>query len=111
MDVAIHLYNLKDDQTALRTNVLVPHGRTSQRFQLVESAPHTCTITARPASGTSGAPISLTAVIGIDGVAAPLPISVRLRVIGLVLGIVGAGAIGGFWLANGVRKWPGRNER
>ena len=109
MDVAMHVYNLKDDQTVLRTNIVAPHGSTSQRFQLFESVPHTCTITARPASGTSGAPAPLTAVVGIDGVAAPLPISVRLRVMGLVLGMVCAGAIGGFWLASGVRKLPRRS--
>jgi hypothetical protein len=111
MDVAIHLYNLKDDQTVLRTNIVVPHGSTSQRLQLVENVPHTVTVTARPVIAQSGTPVTLTAVIGIDVVAAPTPISVKLRVMGLLLGVVGAGVVGGFLLSSGVRKLPGRVER
>jgi hypothetical protein len=108
MDVAMHVYNLKDDRTVLRTNILASHGSTSQRFQVVESAPHTCTITARPVSGVSGKPETLTAVLGIDVIAAPTPITVKLRVMGLFLGVIGAGVAGGFLLSNGVRKLPWR---
>jgi hypothetical protein len=111
MEVAIHLYNLKGDQTVLRTSILVPNGSTSQRFQVVESVPHTCTVTARPASGVSEGPRTLTAVVGIDAVAALIPLTVRLRVMGLVLGMVGTGVAGGFILASGVRKLPGRGKR
>jgi hypothetical protein len=114
MDVAMHLYNLQDDQTVLRTSVLAPSGSTSQRVQLVESALHTCSITVRPVSEASGKPAthtSLTAVIGIDVVATPTPIPIKLRVMGLFLGVVGAGMVGGFLLSSGVRKLPGRVER
>jgi hypothetical protein len=111
MDVVMHVYNLKDDQTVLRTTVVAPQGSTSQRVQLVESAPHTCTITAHPVGGASDNPVMLTAVIGIDVVAASTPIAVKLRVMGLFVGVVGAGVAGGFLLANGVRKLPGRVER
>jgi hypothetical protein len=110
IDVAIHLYNLKDDQTVLRTNVRAPRGSISQRFQVIESVPHTCTITARAVSAVSGSPIMLTAVIGIDVVAAPTPITVKLRVMGLVVGVVGAGMVSGFWLASGVRQRSGKVE-
>jgi hypothetical protein len=108
MDVAMHVYNLKDDRTVLRTNILAPHGSTSQRFQVVESAPHTCTITARPVSGGSGKPVTLTAVLGIDVIATPAPITVKLRVMGVFLGVVGAGVASGFLLSNGVRRLPWR---
>ena len=111
MEVTIHLYNLKDDQTVLRTSILAPSGSTSQRFQVVESVPHTCTVTVRPVSGMSEGAMTLTAVVGIDAVAGLLPLTVRLQVMGLVLGIVGAGAVGGFLLASGVRKLPGRAGR
>jgi hypothetical protein len=111
MEVAIHLYNLKDDQTVLRTSILAPSGLTAQRFQVVESVPHTCTVTVRPVGGMSEGAVTLTAVVGIDAVAARLPLTVRLQVMGLVLGIVGAGAVGGIILANGVRKLPRRAGR
>jgi hypothetical protein len=111
MDVAMHVYNLKDDQTVLRTKVVALHGSTSQRFQLVESVPHTCTITVHPVGGASDKPVMLTAVVGIDVVAAPTPITVKLRVMGLILGVVGAGVAGGFLLTSGVHKLPGRVER
>jgi hypothetical protein len=111
MEVAIHLYNLRDDRTVLRTSVLAPNGSTSQRFQVVESVPHTCTVTARPVRGVSEGSETLTAVVGIDAVAAPIPLTVRLRVMGLMLGMVGAGGAGGFILASGVRKLPGRGKR
>jgi hypothetical protein len=110
MEVGLHLYNLRDDQTVLRTSILAPKGSTSQRFQVVESVPHTCTVTARPVSGVSEGPVTLTAVVGIDGVAAPMPFTVRLRLMSLMLGMVGAGAAGGFFLASGVRKLSGRGE-
>jgi hypothetical protein len=110
-EVAVHLYNLKDDQTVLRTSILAPNGSTSQRFQVVEGVPHTCTVTAHPASRVSEAPATLTAVVGIDAVAGPIPFSVRLRVMGLVLGMVGVGVAGGLILASGVRKLAGRGER
>jgi hypothetical protein len=111
MEVAIHLYNLRDDQTVLRTNIVAPHGSTSQRLQLVENVSHTVTVTARPVIAESGAPVTLTAVIGIDVVAAPTPIAVKLRVMGLLLGVVGTGMVGGFLLSSRVRKLPGRVER
>jgi hypothetical protein len=111
MDVSMHLYNLKDDQTVLRTNIVTPHGSTSQRFQLVESVPHTCTITVRPVGGASEKPVTLTAVLGIEVIAAAIPITVKLRVMGLFLGVVGAGVAGGYVLASGVRKLPGRVGR
>jgi hypothetical protein len=110
MEVGLHLYNLRDDQTVLRTSILAPKGSTSQRFQVVESVPHTCTVTARPVSGVSEGPVTLTAVVGIDGVAAPMPFTVRLRLMSLMLGMVGAGAAGGFFLASGVRKLSGRGK-
>jgi hypothetical protein len=110
IEVELHLYNLRDDQTVLRTSILAPKGSTSQRFQVVESVPHTCTVTARPVSGVAEGPLTLTAVVGIDGVAAPMPFTVRLRLMGLMLGMVGAGAAGGFFLASGVRKLSGRGE-
>jgi hypothetical protein len=111
MDVSMHLYNLKDDQTVLRTNIVTPHGSTSQRFQLVESVPHTCTVTVRPVGGASEEPVTLTAVIGIEVIAAAIPITVKLRVMGLFVGVVGAGVAGGYVLASGVRKLPGRVGR
>ena len=111
MDVTMHLYNLKDDQTILRTNVVAPHGSTSQRLQLVESVPHTCTVTARPAGGESGTPVTLTAIVGIDVLPAHTSITVKLRVMGLFVGVVGAGMVGGFLLVSGVRKLPGRVEQ
>jgi hypothetical protein len=111
MNVSLHLYNLKADQTVLRTSVVAPHGSTSQRLQLIASVPHTCTVIVRPVSGASEEPVTLTAVIGIEVTAAPTPISVKLRVMGLFVGVVGAGAAGGFLLASGVRKLPGREEQ
>jgi hypothetical protein len=111
MDVAMHVYNLKDDQTVLRANVLAPDGSTSQRFQLVESAPHTCTVTVRPAGGESGSAVTLTAVVGIDVGAASTPITVKLRVMGLFIGVIGAGMAAGFVVASSARKAPGRVER
>jgi hypothetical protein len=78
---------------------------------VVEGVPHTCTVTAHPASRVSEAPATLTAVVGIDAVAGPIPFSVRLRVMGLVLGMVGVGVAGGLILASGVRKLAGRGER
>jgi hypothetical protein len=111
MDVSMHLYNLKDDQTVLRTNIVTPHGSTSQQFQLVESVPHTCTVTVRPVGDASEKPVTLTAVIGIEVIAGAIPITVKLRVMGLFVGVVGAGVTGGYVLASGVRKLPGRVGR
>jgi hypothetical protein len=39
-----------------------------------------------------------------------MPFTVRLRLMSLMLGMVGAGAAGGFFLASGVRKLSGRGE-
>jgi hypothetical protein len=111
VEVALHVYNLKDDRTVLRTNIVAPQGSTSQRFQLVESVPHSCTVTARPVSGDAAMPVMLTGLIGIDVADAPLKIGARLRALGLALGLVGAGLAGGFLLASGVQKLPGRVER
>jgi hypothetical protein len=105
--VAIDLYNFQDDHTVLRTSLLAPNGLTSQRIQFVARALHTCSITVRPLSGGSGTPEtlpSLTSVIGIEAAARSLPTSVKLQVIGLMLGMVGSGVAGGFMLASGVRK-------
>ena len=105
--VTLDLYNFQDDQTVLRTSLVSPNGLTSPRVQLVTSALHTCSMTVRPLSGESGTPEtlpSLTSVIGIEAVARPLPLSVRLQAIGLMLGMVGSGGAGGFILASGVRK-------
>ena len=105
--VALNLYNLQDDHTVLRTSLLAPHGSASLRVQLVASALHTCSMTVRPLSVESDTPEalpSLTSVIGIEAVARPLPLSVRLHVIGLMLGLVGSGIVGGFMLTSGVRK-------
>jgi hypothetical protein len=106
MEVTIHVYNLKDDQTVLRMTVVAPQSSTSQRFQLVKSVPHTCTVTARPISGASESPMALTAVLGIDVEVAPTPLAVKLQVLLLLLGVVGAGIAGGFFLTSGVRKFP-----
>jgi hypothetical protein len=111
MEVAMHVYNLRDDQTVLRTNIVAPHGSTSQRLQLSKSAPHTCTVTARPIRTESGAPVALTAVLGIDVAAAQTSITAGLRVVGLWLGVVGAGMASGFLLSGGIRQWPGREAR
>jgi hypothetical protein len=105
--VSINLYNFQDDQTVLRTSLLAPNGLTSPRVQLMTSALHTCSMTVRPLSGESGTTEtlpSLTSVIDIEAVARLLPFSVKLHVIGLILGMVGSGVVRGFMLASGVRK-------
>jgi hypothetical protein len=110
-DVALHVYNLEDDRTVLRTNVRAPHGSTSQRLQLVASVPHSCTVNASPAGLPSETPVTLTAVIGVNVADAPTSVTAWLRVLGLGLVVVGAGVLGGFLLASGAHRLPRRVER
>jgi hypothetical protein len=107
MAVALDLYNLQDGHPLLRTTLLTPRGMTSPRVQFVEPVLYTCSMTVRPLKEGPETPDrlpSLTSVIGIEAVARPLPLGMKLQMIGLVLALVGTGGVGGLLLASGIRQ-------
>jgi hypothetical protein len=97
-EVSLNVYQLADDKPILRAHVVAPNGFSSQHLQLFDSAPHTCTVTVRPAGGDLGRKMGLTAVLGIDVTAEPTSMGVNLRLLAISVGVLGVGMIAGFLL-------------
>jgi len=97
-EVSLNVYQLADDKPILRAQVVAPNGFSSQRLQLFDGAPHTCTVTARPAGGDLGSSAGLAAVLGVDVTPRPNSSGVDLRLLTIAVGVLGVGLIAGFLL-------------
>lgn len=104
IEVAVDVSNLEDAQAVLRTQVLAGAGHTAQSLQLFDGAPHAVTITARPAGVAYADVTPLTAVLALEVSTRPPPMSVKLRIMALLLGVLVSGMVVGFFL-------PGRSPR
>jgi hypothetical protein len=97
-EVALNVYQLADDKPILRAHIAAPNGFSSQRLHLFDSAPHTCTVTARPAGVDFGSAMGLAAVLGIDVSPQPTSMGVNLRLLTISVGVLSGGIIAGFLL-------------
>jgi hypothetical protein len=97
-EVSLNVYQLADDKPILRAHVMAPNGVSSQRLRLFDSAPHTCTVTARPTGRDLGSAVGLAAVLGIDVTPQSTSAGVDLRLLAIAVGVLGMGLIAGFLL-------------
>jgi hypothetical protein len=97
-EVSLNVYQLADDKPILRAQVVAPNGFSSQRLRLFDGAPHTCTVTARPADVDPGGTVGLAAVLGIDVTPRPNSLGVDLWLLAVSVGALGVGLIAGFLL-------------
>jgi hypothetical protein len=97
-EVSLNVYQLADDKPILRAQVMAPNGSSSQRLRLFDSAPHTCTVTARPAGVDLGSAAGLAAVLGIDVTPQSTSVGVDLRLLTMAVGSLGVGLFAGFLL-------------
>jgi hypothetical protein len=106
-EVTLNIYQLRDDQPILRTQVLAPSGFVSQRLQLFDSAPHTCTVTARAVGRTGDEPRGLTAVLGVDVASQAPALTAKLRAVAVVSAMLGGGLVAGYLIPR-IGKETGR---
>jgi hypothetical protein len=97
-EVALNVYQLRDDKPMLRTQVIAPSGFVTQRLQLFDSAPHTCTVTARPLDSGGAEPVALTAVLGVDVTTSALTLGIDLRLLAILGAMLAGGLVAGFVL-------------
>jgi hypothetical protein len=98
IEVSLNVYQLADDKPILRAQVVAPNGFSSQHLQLFDSAPHTCTVTVRPADVDLGSTAGLAAVLGIDVTPRSTSVGVGLWLLAISVGALGGGLIAGFLL-------------
>jgi hypothetical protein len=97
-EVSLNVYQLRDDKPILRAQVIGPTGFATQRLQLFDSAPHTCTVTARPVDGEGAESMALTAVLGVDVMPPASSLGVDLRPLAILGAMLGGGLVAGFLL-------------
>lgn len=97
-EISLNVYQLADDKPILRAQVVAPNGFSSQRLRLFDSAPHTCTVTARPAGGNPDSTVGLAAVLGIEVTPPSTSVGVDLPRLTSAVGVLSVGLIAGFLL-------------
>jgi hypothetical protein len=97
-EMSLNVYQLAHDKPILRANILAPNGSTSQRLQLFDGAPHSCTVTARPAGGAFARSVALAAVLGVDVSPHPPSMTAKIRLLAIAVGVLGGGMVAGFLL-------------
>ncbi len=96
-EMSLELHHIEDDKSIFQTDILASAGETSQRLQFFDGAPHRVTVTARPASSGPGAASPLQAVFDMDVNGIQPPMAVKLRTMGLLIGVLVIGMVAG-WL-------------
>jgi hypothetical protein len=105
--VAVDVSNAEDDQAVFRTQVLAGAGQTTQSLQLFDGAPHTATITVRPAGAAYADVTPLTAMLPLEVSTSPPPMAVKLRMMALFLGVLVSGMVVGFFLPSRPKELAG----
>ena len=105
--VALTVVNQEEAQAVVQTDLLARQGHTSQSLQLYDGAPHTITVTARPAGGEASGVAPLTAVLGLDVLALHPPMAVQIRMMALLLGVLVVGMVVGFFVPRAYKEQTG----
>jgi hypothetical protein len=103
-EVSLNVYQLAADIPVLRAHIVAPAGSISPRVQLFDSAPHTCTVTARPAAGNVAESVGLVAVLGLDVGAQPHFMEGKLHLLAISVGVLGGGMVAGLLLPRITRE-------
>jgi hypothetical protein len=94
--VATTVTSLEEGQTVVETNVVARQGHTAQSLQLYDGTPHTIAVTVRPLGSDARGWLPPTAVLNVDVVALPPPVSVQLRMLAMLVGVLVVGMVVGF---------------
>jgi hypothetical protein len=97
-EVAIAVTNLEEGRTVMETHILTRQGHTAQSFQLYDGGLHTIAVTVRPVGGKASDWAPPTAVLSLDVVALPPPLTVQSRVMAILLGVLVVGMVVGFFV-------------
>ncbi len=106
-DVLVAVSSQENDQEILRTSLRLRSGQTTQRLQIFDGAPHTITVTAGPATAQEHGVAPLTVAFGIDVQALHPPMAVKLRVLGLLAGVLLLGMAVGFFFPRSDKELAG----
>jgi hypothetical protein len=102
--VLIDVHHVEDDKTVLQATTYAPDGRTAPLLQFFDGAPHTVTVTAQPVEADDTPAVPLQAVVAMDVVAMHPPMAVKIRTLALLLSVLVAGMVGGFFVPC---RWKG----
>jgi hypothetical protein len=102
--LAIEVRHVEDDTVVFQASPYAPHGRAVQRLQFFDGAPHTVTVTAYPADADNAPLTPLQAVVPINVAALHPPLAVKIRTLVLLLSVLVAGMMAGFFFAGRRRR-------
>jgi hypothetical protein len=106
-EILLAVSSQEHNQEILRTSLRLRSGQTVQHLQIFDGAPYTITVTARPATAPEHDVAPLTVAFGIDVQALHPPTAVKLRVLGLFVGILLLGMAVGFFFPRAGKELVG----
>ncbi len=95
---SLALHHIEDDTPIFKTDIYAPRGETVQRVQFFDGAPHRVTITAHPADRAHGLQPPLQAVFAMDVQGLQPPLTVKLRTMTLLVGVLTIGMVVGWFI-------------
>lgn len=105
--LSLELHHIEDDKNIFKTNILTPHGKTSQHLQFFDGAPHQVTITAHPVNRAQAfaQPLQTAFEMEVNGIHPPM--GVKLRTLAVFMGVLVIGMVVGWFCPVGRKESGG----
>ncbi len=102
--VSLVVVHQEEGHTVFETHLVASKGQSTPSLQLYDGAPHTLTVTARPAAAAWRDVQPLTASIETEVIALHPPTPVKVRMMTLLLGVLVLGMCAGFFVPQRTRE-------
>jgi hypothetical protein len=104
-EMSLEVYNEDDAEEVMATHLHAPQGHATPSLQLYDGAPHTATITVQPVLGGEAKVAPLKAALRLEVIALHPPLSIQLRMMAILLGVLLVGMAVGFFV-----PWTSREQ-